>query len=119
MAKEKKVKKYKLPPESDEYAVYTKPDEESDFAYTVVTTNGKPKTLLWSLSAFVLAIVSLLISYFGWAGIVVGIAALFLCVVAWKMLGFFNRFILVALIGSIFGTMLSIAFTAARAFGIF
>lgn len=119
MAKEKKVKKYKLPPESDQYAVYNKPDEESDFAYTVVTTNGKPKTLLWSIAALVFAILSVALGFLGWPGIILGIIGLVLSIVAWNFLGFFNRFIIIGLIASIFGTVLSIAFTIADNFNLF
>lgn len=117
--KPKNIKAYKLPPESDKHAAYTRVDENADFAYTVVTTNGKPKSLIWSIAALVIGVLSVLLSYFGWAGIVTAVIGLVLSVVAWRLLGFFNKFILIGLISSIFGITISIGFVIAKSLNIF
>ena len=115
----KKYKSYKLPPESDKHAAYTRVDEESDFAYTIVTTNGKPKSLVWSVLALLVGIISVVLGFFGWAGVVTAIAGLVLSVLAWRLLGFFNVYILIGLISSIFGATLGAAFILAENFRLF
>ena len=117
--KNKKIKAYKLPPESDKQAAYNRVDENIDFAYTVVTTNGKPKSLIWSIAALFLGILSVVLGFFGWAGIITATVGIVLSVVAWRLLGFFNKFIILGLITSIFGLTLGIAFEIAAYFNLF
>ena len=90
----KKNKRYQLPPESDKHAAYTRVDEEADFAYTIVTTNGKPKSLIWSLAALIFGVLSV-------------------------VLGFFNKYIIIGLITSIFGATLGTVFVIADSFNLF
>ena len=115
----KKYKSYKLPPESDKHAAYTRVDEESDFAYTIVTTNGKPKSLVWSVLALIIGILSVVLGFFGWAGVISAVVGLFLSILAWRLLGFFNLYILIGLISSIFGATLGVAFILAESFKLF
>lgn len=115
----KKNKRYQLPPESDKHAAYTRVDEEADFAYTIVTTNGKPKSLIWSLAALIFGVLSVVLGFFGWAGIVTAIVGLVFSIVAWRFLGFFNKYIIIGLITSIFGATLGTAFVIADSFNLF
>lgn len=106
--------------ENDEgykYSSYSNPDDESEFAYTATTTNGRPKTLLWSIFALVLGILTVLLSYFGWVGIIFGVLALVMTGVARKFLGFFNGLTLVGLMSAIFGLVISVVVTVLSSLG--
>ncbi len=82
---------------------------ETDRAFAIVNEKGKPKTLLWSIIALALGILSLILSPLGWAGLIIGIAAIVFAVVARIKMGFFNGFIIAALLCSIFGVIFSAA----------
>lgn len=82
---------------------------ENDRTFAIVNEKGKPKTLLWSIIALTLGILSLILSPLGWAGIIVGIAAIVFSAVARIKMGFFNGFIIAALLCSIFGVIFAVA----------
>lgn len=82
---------------------------ENDRTFAIVNEKGKPKTLLWSIMALTLGILSLILSPLGWAGIIVGIAAIVFSAVARIKMGFFNGFIIAALLCSIFGVIFAVA----------
>ena len=86
-----------------------KPDNEGDRAFAIVNEKGKPKTLIWSVAALACAIISLILSTLGWAGLIVGVAALVLSVIARAKMGYFNTYIIAALLCSIFGVVFSVA----------
>ena len=86
-----------------------KPDNEADRAFAIVNEKGKPKTLIWSVVALICGIVSLVLSTLGWAGLIVGVAAIIFAVVARVKMGYFNSYIIAALICSIFGVIFSAA----------
>jgi hypothetical protein len=86
-----------------------KPAAEGDVEFAIVNQKGKPKTLLWSIAALTLGILSLVLSALGWAGLIVGILAIVLAVVARVRMGFFNGLIIAALLCSIFGVIFSAA----------
>ena len=86
-----------------------KPGAESDVEFAIVNQKGKPKTLLWSIAALALGILSLVLSALGWAGLIVGILAIALAAVARVRMGFFNTFIIAALLCSIFGVVFAAA----------
>ena len=98
---------------------YINPDDESDFAYTIVTTNGKPKTLAWSVAALAMGILAVILSFLGWAGAIIGVIAIALSFIARKFLGFFNGFILTGMMTGIFGTVIGIALIIADYMNIF
>lgn len=83
--------------------------KENDRAFAIVNEKGKPKTLIWSIAALVLGILSLVLSTLGWAGLVVGVAAAVLSVIARVKLGYFNGFIIAAILTSIFGIIFAAA----------
>ena len=82
---------------------------ETDLTFAIVNEKGKPKTLLWSIIALVLGILSLILSPLGWAGLIVGISAIVFSAVARIKMGFFNGFIIAALLCSIFGVIFAAA----------
>ena len=86
-----------------------KPDNEADRAFAIVNEKGKPKTLIWSVVALICGIVSLVLSTLGWAGLIVGVVAIIFAVVARVKMGYFNSYIIAALICSIFGVIFSAA----------
>lgn len=86
-----------------------KPDNEADRAFAIVNEKGKPKTLIWSVVALICGIVSLVLSTLGWAGLIVGVVAIIFAVVARVKMGYFNSYIIAALICSIFGVIFSTA----------
>ena len=86
-----------------------KPDNEADRAFAIVNEKGKPKTLIWSVVALICGIVSLVLSTLGWAGLIVGVVAIIFAVVARVKMGYFNSYIIAALICSIFGFIFSTA----------
>lgn len=118
MKKEKDIKEYKRET-PEEYGVHVSNDDENDFAYTIVTTNGKHKTLLWSIGSFIISLISIALSFFGLPGAVVGIIGIVFAVLARKFLGFFNKFSLIGLFGGIFGFVIGVAFFVAHTLNIF
>ncbi len=83
--------------------------KENDRAFAIVNEKGKPKTLIWSIVALVLGILSLILSTLGWAGLIIGVAAIAVAVVARVKMGYFNGFIIAAILTSIFGVIFAAA----------
>lgn len=83
--------------------------KENDRAFAIVNEKGKPKTLIWSIVALVLGILSLILSTLGWAGLIIGVAAIAVAVVARVKMGYFNGFIIAAILTSIFGVVFAAA----------
>ena len=86
-----------------------KPGGETDLAFAIVNEKGKPKSLIWSIISLVLAILSVVLSALGWAGLIIGVCAIAFAVIARVKMGFFNGFIIAALLCSIFGVIFSAA----------
>ncbi len=86
-----------------------KPVGEADRAFAIVNEKGKPKSLIWSIISLTLGILSIVLSALGWAGLIVGVAAIVFAVIARVKMGFFNGFIIAALLCSIFGVIFSLA----------
>ena len=82
---------------------------EAEGAFAIVNEKGKPKTLIWSITALVLGILSLILSPLGWAGLIVGVASASVAVVARVKMGYFNGFIIAAILTSIFGIIFAAA----------
>ncbi len=86
-----------------------KQDNEADRAFAIVNEKGKPKTLIWSVTALICAVVSLALSTLGWAGLILGAVAIILSVIARVKMGYFNGFIIAAILCSIFSVIFSAA----------
>ena len=82
---------------------------EGDNAFAIVNQKGKPKTLVGSIFALVVGVLSFLLSPIGWVGLMLGAGAIVLSVVARARMGFFNGLIIAALMFSIFGVIFSVA----------
>lgn len=76
---------------------------EQDYAFQTLNRRGRPKTLGWSLASFVLGIVAVATSAFGWSSLILGIAAIAFAIVSRKVLGYFDGKSLAGLILGIFG----------------
>lgn len=83
--------------------------KENDRAFAIVNEKGKPKTLIWSIVALALGILSIVLSALGWAGLIVGVAAVVVSVVARLKMGYFNGLIIAAILTSIFGVIFAAA----------
>ena len=84
-----------------------KKEDEGEFIFNIVTTNGKPKTKAWSIASVVSAVLAILFSSTGWAGLVFGIIAVFFAIYSRKYLGYFNGPSIAGLILGIFGIVFS------------
>lgn len=88
-------------------------NDESKYAYETVSSFGRPKTMAWSLVAMITGIMSLSLSFFGWAAIALGIIAITCSAVSRKTLGYFDKMSLVGLILGIFGIVCGAAILVA------
>ena len=86
-----------------------RPTSDGDMAFAIVNQKGKPKTLVWSIAALALGILSFVLSPLGWVGILAGVGAIALGAVARVKMGFFNGLIIAALMFSIFGVIFAVA----------
>lgn len=78
--------------------------------FSLYDKSGRQKSLGWSVASMVVGILSLLLSPFGWTGIIFGITAIVFAIVARIKIGYFNAFIIVGIVSGIFGTVLGIFF---------
>ncbi len=76
---------------------------EQDYAFQMLTRNGKPKTRGWAVASMVLGILSVVCCCFGWSGILMGAGAVILAIVSRRNLGFFDGMTIAGLILGIFG----------------
>jgi hypothetical protein len=85
---------------------------EQEYAFQMVTRNGKPKTKGWAVASMVLGIISVVCCCFGWSGILLGVGAVILAIVSRRNLGYFDGMTIAGLIlgifGFVFGTMIVI-----------
>ena len=82
--------------------------DNSDFS--LYDKSGRQKSLGWSVASMAVGILSLLLSPFGWTGILLGVTAIVFAIVARVKIGYFNVFIIVGIVSGIFGTVLGIFF---------
>ena len=71
--------------------------------YYEVMESGAPKTRVFSVVSLVLGIVSILFSFIGWLGFIVGAVAIVFSVVSRVKLGYFDSMAIFGLILGIFG----------------
>lgn len=76
---------------------------EQEYAFQMVTKNGKPKTKGWAVASMVLGILSVVCCCFGWSGILMGAGAIILAIVSRRNLGYFDGMTIAGLILGIFG----------------
>ena len=76
---------------------------EQDYAFQMLTRNGKPKTRGWAVASMVLGILSVVCCCFGWSGILMGAGAVILAIVSRRNLGYFDGMTIAGLILGIFG----------------
>lgn len=69
---------------------------------------NKQKTRLWSVIAFVVSILSVVLCFVPWLGITFGVASIILCLVSRINLGYFDRFGIASLFIGIFGLVFSV-----------
>jgi len=90
--------------------------DDSRYAYETVSSFGRPKTMAWSLISMITGILSLALSFFGWAAIALGAIAIICSAVSRKILGYFDKMSVVGLIIGIFGAVCGAAILFALAF---
>ena len=78
-----------------------------DDRYYEVFEKSKTKSMWWSVASLMAAVVSVLCSFFGWVGLIIGVASVVLAVISRKKLGYFDKFCIFGLIVGIFGIVFS------------
>ena len=74
-----------------------------------VQMTPKPKTLGWSVASMVVGILSVVCCCFGYTGVIFGIGAIILSIVARKTLGYFEGMSIAGLVLGIFGLVFGAA----------
>ena len=82
--------------------------DEGEYVYKKVIQN-KQNRRTWSLASLALAILSLLLTFFPWIGLIVGLSSAGAATVSRKNLGYFDKITLAGLIIAIFGIVFSLA----------
>ncbi len=88
---------------------------ESTYAYKKVIRN-KEQRRTFSVISIALAVLSILLAYFSWVGLVLGLLAIGAGIISRKNLGYFDKLTLAAIIVAIFGVVFSITGIAFGAF---
>lgn len=94
------------------YHEVTADNDESDKneeRYYEVFNKDKPKYILWSLISVILGGISVICAFFGWGGLVVGIAAVAFAIVSRVNLKYFDKISIVGLILGIFGMVFGVS----------
>lgn len=76
--------------------------------YNIFDNRGRPKNIIWSVVSLVAGVLSISLSVFGWAGLILATLAIVASIVARRTLGYFNGFAVAGLITGIFGAVCSI-----------
>ena len=76
-----------------------------DDRYYEIFEKSKHKTLGWSASSMVFGIISVLLCFFGWVGLIFGAVAIILSAVSRILLGYFDGMAIAGLILGIFGVV--------------
>ena len=85
----------------------TESGEDSEYAYKrVIRKNEQRRT--WSVISVALAALSIVLIYFSWVSLVLGLASVGAAVIFRLKLGYFDKLSLTALIIAIFGVVFSI-----------
>ena len=81
------------------------PNEGKEDRYYEVFDQNKPKTMGWSLASMILGIVSVVCCCLGWAGLIMGVAAIVFAAVSRCSLKYFDAMSIAGLILGIFGVV--------------
>ena len=82
---------------------------ENEYFYNQTQMPPKPKTLGWSVASMVVGILSVVCCCFGYTGIIFGLGAIILSIVARKSLGYFEGMAIAGLVLGIFGFVFGVA----------
>lgn len=86
--------------------------EAKEDRYYEIFDEKKPKSRIWSVIAIAVAIVSVICSFFGWAGILIGALAVIFAAVSRLNLGYFDGMaiggIIIGIFGAVFGCSVEI-----------
>ena len=88
-----------------------KASDESDERYYEVIEGGAPKTRVFSVVSLILGIVSILLSFTGWIGFIIGMGAIAFSVVSRIKLGYFDNMAIFGLLLGIFGIVFGAFYT--------
>ena len=83
--------------------------DENEYFYNQTGRAPKPKTLGWSVASMVVGILSVVCCCLGYTGIIFGIGAVILSIVARKSLGYFEGMSIAGLVLGIFGLVFGAA----------
>ena len=81
--------------------------DEQKYAYKNVIRD-KQHRRTWSVISLALSILSVLLTYFSWVGLVLALASVVCAIVSRKNLGYFDKLSLGSIIVSIFGIMFAV-----------
>ena len=81
--------------------------EEAEYVYKKVITDKKQRRT-WSLVSLVLACLSVILTYFSWVGLILGLLSVGAAVISRVNLGYFDKLSLAALIIAIFGVVFAV-----------
>ncbi len=82
---------------------------EEDYAFQTLMRNGRPKTMGWSLASLILGVISIACCCLSYAGVIFGIAAIIVAVIARRSLGYFDGMCIAGLLLGIFGVVFGVA----------
>ena len=83
--------------------------KEKEDRYYEVFNKDKPKYIIWSLISAILGGASVICAFFGWGGLIVGMAAVAFAVVSRINLKYFDKISIMGLILGIFGIVFGVA----------
>ena len=82
---------------------------EENYAYKKVINNkNKENRRTWSVASLILSVLSILLVYFSWAGIVCGVLAIGCAFISRKNIGYFDKLSLAGMFIGIFGVVFSV-----------
>ena len=76
---------------------------EQEYAFQTLMRNGRPKSFGLSVAALIMGVMSLFCSLFGWAGVILGVAAIVFSIMSRRRLGYFDKMSIAGLVLGIFG----------------
>lgn len=82
-------------------------ENAQEYAYKNVIKD-KQHRRTWSVISLALSILSVLLTYFSWVGLVLALASLGCAIVSRKNLGYFDKLSLASIIVAIFGIMFAV-----------
>ena len=85
------------------------PESEENYAFQkVMPAKNKENRRTWSVASLVLSVLSILLVYFSWAGVVCGVLAIGCAFISRKNIGYFDKLSLAGMFIGIFGVVFSV-----------